>query len=285
MILRALCIVLFLGARVAGDDLASGVYEIGFEEPGKAVDRGDGADGTVFLRERLTDKFGKAKLVSRRNDNSQFVLNLTGAGPFPKGAEAKRFAVVVAGKCFPVGSNTDPTPQGTLDLGATVGGLETARKVADELGVAAVVRSHPGHRLVVTFEPEKARYAPGEAVVLVMTIRNVGDAPVSFADGGMQRGPRNNQFGFTAFRSNGHGKPVPDAGEPRNFGGLVGRPTIKPGEAFTKRVELGKWFEFDEADSYRITGLYRMAIADADLAAPALWDDFAVAECTVYVAE
>jgi hypothetical protein len=277
-----LCIFLLAGSAAA-DELSSGAYELASEGPGREIDRSDEGGGSVFLKDRCTDRLGKAKLISRANDNSLFDLKLDGAGPFPKGADKRHLAIVVAGRCFPFWSHSDPRPDGTMELGATVEGEEIAKQVAAELGIKPILRTHPGHRVVVTFKPEKKKYRVGEAVTLVMTIRNAGDQPVSFEDGGMQRGARNNQFGFTAFHNSGFGRALPDTGDPRHFGGPSGRPTLKPGEAFTKTIGLGDWFKFDEPDSYRILGTYRLAISDAELTAPVLWDDFATAECTVYV--
>jgi hypothetical protein len=270
-------------ATAAADALHSGVYEMGFEGPGRAVPRSDNSDGTVQLRDRLSDRLGKGTLVSRSNDNAMFTLKLEAAGPFPENASQKHFAVVIAGRCFPVWGNSDRRADGTMDLETTVAGQAVAKGVAAELGTEPRLRHHPGHKLVVTFEPEKKSYRSGEPVKLVMTIRNVGDRELRFNDGGSQRGPRNNQFSFTAFRNYGYGKALQDIGDPKNFGGLVGSPNVRPGATFTKKVELDRWFRFDEPDSYKVTAIYRLPITELDSSQPVIWDDFAVADCIVHV--
>src|SRR5262249_2269292 len=137
-----------------------------------------------------------------------------------------------------------------------------------------------------TFEPDKKTYAPGAEMTLTMTIKNVGANTVSFHDGGRQRGPRDNQFGFIAMRSGGHGKAIPDTGDPTNFGGIGSYRTLKPGETFKKTVRLDKWFKFEDADNYLITCMYRLEFHDPnDPMHRTLWQDFAVGECVVRVAE
>src|SRR5262249_62247593 len=100
--------------------------------------------------------------------------------------------------------------------------------------------------------------------------------------GGQQRGPRHNQFRFLAQHGHGTGKAVPDTGDPNNFGGKSWRVDLKPGEVFTKTVDLGRWFTFDDPDTYRITGMYSFEVHEPDRY-QAIWDDLAVGQCFVRV--
>ena len=88
----------------------------------------------------------------------------------------------------------------------------------------------------------------------------VGTGPLSFFEGGKQRGPRDNQYRFLAYRSGGHGRAVPDTGDPTNFGGIGAVRTLKPGESFARTVTLDKWFTFTDSDTYRVTGLFELPL-------------------------
>jgi hypothetical protein len=103
--------------------------------------------------------------------------------------------------------------------------------------------------------------------------------------GGQQRGARDNQFRFLAYRSYGGGKAVPDTGDPVNFGGIGSVQTLAPGETFTRSVGIEKWFKFDEPDFYRITGMYELQLHDTEMGGfgRPIWDDLAVGDCLVRV--
>jgi hypothetical protein len=263
---------------------ADGVYAVHYEGQGKTVRRTDGAE--IILAERLTDRFGKASMFAVTNDNQRFALDLKGAGPIPDKRTAPYFAVVLDGYVMAVAGHTDPHPDATMDFGAQVFGVEAAQAVEQRLKIEARRRSHPGHRLLTTWSPAKPSNRVDEPVTLQMQIKNVGDKPVSFRVGGQQRGARDNQFRFLAYRSGGFGKAIPDIGDPTNFGGLSGWRDLKPGEVFSHEVNLGKWFKFTEADSYRITGLYELELFDLKpdgSHGETIWEDFAIGECTVHV--
>ena len=61
-----------------------GIYLIHEKGAGPKVTRNDTGDQLV-LGERLTTKFGAAAIHSTANDNSRFHVDLTGAGPLPRG--------------------------------------------------------------------------------------------------------------------------------------------------------------------------------------------------------
>jgi hypothetical protein len=251
------------------------------ETEGRRIQRNDGG-GEAVLGQLLGRAFGKATLRSVANDNSRFVLDLKNAGPLAKEAGQTHMAVVIDGVCMPVYGHSDPHPDGTIDLSCMIHGESAARKVEGHLRIRALRRKHPGHRFEVRWSPEKESYSIGEAVTLKMEIRNVGDVPFAFFDGGQQRGPRNNQFKFLAFHGVGHGKAVPDTGDPTNMGGIASLKTLLPGQTFTKSVVLDKWFAFTEADTYRITGMFEMELHPPEQgSSPAIWDDVAVGACSV----
>ncbi len=265
-------------------DLADGMYTMSETGEGTRAERCDG--GTVILGRNWTDRFGAVTLVSVSNDNRRFVLNLKGAGPVDPAAQNGQKALVIAGVCMPIYSQSDRHPDGTLDVSAQLVGGEAARRIASTLKIDPRMRKHPGHRLLVHWQTDKPSYRPGEPILARMEIKNVGDGPVSFMAGGQQRGDRDNQFRFLAYRSYGNGKAIPDTGNPENFGGKSSRPTLQPGETFTREVQLDKWFQFTAPDAYRVTGMYEI-----DLYSPAadidtnfiLWQDLPSADFTVRV--
>jgi hypothetical protein len=279
-------IVICWSAAAEEPKLPTGLYQA-FDDnsvSGPILDRAD-TSGTVTIGKRLSDRFDKLSLVSDANDNSHY--RLTAFCPLAKDADlSPRTAIVVAGKAVLIWGHSDHRPaELVVDVDGNVLGQELAEKIAAELKIKPQLRSHPGHQWQVSFAPDKESYQLGDPVTLKMTIKNVGQTTFAFMDGGMNRGRRNNQFQFVAFAGGGSGDPVPDLGDPRNFGGLAGYITLKPGDVFTKTVKLDDWFKFIAADTYRVTGMFRVALHDPQDTRHTLWDDFAVGECTVRIDE
>jgi hypothetical protein len=276
------CVACLLGAGPCfADKLGDGIYT--WTEGGTPrVKRNDGAE--VVLGKAVGKVFGTAAMHSVANDNSQYVLQLKDAGPLAEGAEKSYLALVIDGTILGVCSHSDRHADGTFDLNATVYGDDAAGKVADRLKIERQKRKNPGHKIEVRWSPEKEQYKAGEAVTLKMELRNAGDAPVSFTVGGKQRGPRDNQYRFLAYRGHGLGKAVPDTGDPLNFGGICGPKTLKPGETYTATVPLDKWFTFADPDTYRVTGVFELELVDPAVSfGEPLWNDLATGECSVKV--
>lgn len=271
------------GQGASGQAIPSGLYTMTGEVTGPIVIQRADTTGEVGLTKQVSGQLRKASLISTSNDNSQYRLSLT-AGPIPEGADQQRLALVLAGMSMPV-NNFPRKADGSILVEGTVASQAAAEKIAAELNIKPQMRTHPGHRLLVTVKAQKDTYRPDETVTLVMTIKNVGHTDVRFLDGGSQRGPRNNQFGFTAFHNLGFGPALPDIGDPTTEGGKAGLPTLAPGDVFTKEVDLTKWFKLNEPDSYEITGMYHFTLlGEQDQPfRDALWDDFAVARCVVRV--
>jgi hypothetical protein len=270
------------GAAINGK-LEDGIYIWVADGPGRRVRRNDGAEVVLVRR---VGGFGKVSLRSLANDNSRFQLNLRNAGPLPEGEAGAPLAVVIDGVCQAAFGQSDLHPDRTLDMGVILVGEKVAEKVAARLKIKPASRKHPGHRFVARWSSEKESYQPGETVTLKLEVRNVGEAPFTFRVGGQQRGPRDNQYRFLAYRGGGAGRAVHDVGDPVNFGGIGSNRTLKPGETFTAKVALDKWFTFVDPDVYRVTGLFQLELYDPDeqggFGRP-IWDDFAVGDCLVRV--
>lgn len=258
---------------------ADGLYRLNEDNNGQLVQRGDIAEGgEIHLGDLISTEMREAALVSLANDNSQFGLTLK-AGPIPKGAEQGHLLLVIGESYLPVSSHSDRAESGIVNIHTQVAGQDAALKIAKSLEIEPQLRKHPGHAILVTVKPKQNSYHPNEAVNLVMTIKNEDKTTVRFYDGGSQRGPRNNQFSFTAFSQYGFGHALPDVGDPQNFGGEAIVIKLLPGEVFTKEVLVTNWFKFAKPDQYQITSIYEMGLLDEK--DQTIWNDFAIARCNL----
>jgi len=275
------------GGALTAAQVEDGIYLRAEDDGGRRVELSHPTADHVMVGERIGKGFGEATMDSVANDNSQYVLRLRGAGPVSAGRLGQT-ALVIDGVALLVWGHTDPGPHDRVELSATIYDREAAERVAKRLGVEPRNRDDPGHRLTVHWSPDKPSYKVGEPVMLTMEIRNVGDVPVAFRVGGQQRGARDNQFRFIAHGMSGYGSGMPDTGDPSHHGGPSSRPVVKPGESFTKSVEVTRWFTFEKAGTYRITGIYELNLADpADerLMGPVLWEELVAGECTVRISD
>jgi hypothetical protein len=275
--------------------VSSGIYVLAeptSSEP-LSLDRGDAA-GKLSVGEKLAARFDSAAITSESNDNSQ--LRLSVQCLITPGIEKKRMAIVLAGKAFYVTSITRVGDGSTSKVyfQADVAGPDIAQAIAEELSIKPQFRTHPGHLWVVSLRPDKDSYKVGDPISLNLTIKNVGQTPFAFTDGVLPPGWRNNQFEFAAFRHVGFETPLPDTGNATiqalpstlvapDDSHRPQRPrfvVLKPGDEFTKAVNLADWFKFDQPDSYRVSGMYRVQLQSLDNAHQTLWDDCAVGQCT-----
>jgi hypothetical protein len=282
VVAAALAVLTLYGPTRAADP-EDGVYSCAYEGDGTKVRRTDGAE--VILGKRLGPANAATVIRSVRNDNTFFVFDLNNAGPLAQDPTKPYFLVVADGQFIAVWGNSDRRPDGTQSLSCQIIGQAAAEKVAARLHTTVQRRAHPGHHFAVNWTPERETYHPGEAVTLVMEIRNTGAEPFAFQVGGQQRGARDNQYRFLAYRGSGSGKAVPDTGDPNHFGGICTIQTLKPGEVFTAKVDLSKWFTLADPDTYRITGLFELELYEPGrgLDGRPIWDDLAVGDVLVRV--
>lgn len=238
-----------------------------------------GADGIVLRSsgESLPLKIDRAKLVSRANDNSRLRLTLDRNQPFPH--DYGKLALSVGGQLirFDSGGYHSPTNH---TVGATIRGEDMARKVARHFGIKAVLRKHPGHRLVVNFKPEKKTYSTNETVWVELHIHNVGEKDFTFLQGGRQRGQRDNQFAFNCERFD---RALPDIGSPMHHGGIAGFRRIAPGQTHTIRVELTKWFGFTQPGHHSLRGSYYLEVIESVERPQTIWEDVLAAEFALQI--
>lgn len=238
-----------------------------------------GTDGIVLRStgELLPIKIDRAKLVSRANDNSQLRLTLDRNKPFPH--EYSKLALSIAGKIIPFTSGGYHSPTNHT-AGTAIHCSELADKIATHFHIKPVLRTHPGHQLIVQFKPEQQAYATNGSIWIQLHIRNVGSKDFTFLQGGRQRGHRDNQFAFSCEHFD---RMLPDIGNPMNFGGIGSFAKIEPGKSHTVRVDLTKWFKFEKPGSYSLRGSYYLEIVNAVGDGKTIWEDIVADEFTLNI--
>ena len=156
--------------------------------------------------------------------------------------------------------------------------IDNANKIAKALSIEPKLRRHPGHKVFVKWAPMQMSFKPNDPFELTLTVKNVGEVDINFTAGGHQAATRDNQFAFVAH--SGYGKPVPDMGDPMTFGGPGSLVKLKPGELFTKTVDVSKWFRFTESGTYQLTCMYHIEMSSGERD---LWDDFLTGRCAVRI--
>ncbi|MEO1974203.1 MAG: hypothetical protein ABGX07_21755, partial [Pirellulaceae bacterium] len=58
---------------------------------------------------------------------------------------------------------------------------------------------------------------------------------------------------------------------------------LKPGDVFDKQVDISKWFKFEKADTYQVTGTYELELRDKDYSARIIWKEFVTERCRVRI--
>lgn len=228
------------------------------------------------LGERLQLRVLSAEINAENNFNTSFQLHVS--TPYTE-AERPAFVLWVAGRTYRT-SSTGSQQGVTRTYTFRITDVGEARAIASYLGIQPTLRKHPGHLLATRFTTDKREYRVGDAVTAELTIENVGQKTLRFMDGGRNRGARNNQFSFAAQLDN---RPYPDSGDPIHFGGSAGVVVLKPGQKFTKKVELGKWYKLDHPGLYSIVGAFYLAFVPADDFAPVLWEDYVAAPFYVHM--
>jgi hypothetical protein len=267
-------------------DLPPGIYLRKLSGEGIKLPCVDRDGGEAILGARLSDQLGTASWKALRNDHSEFTLTLTGIELPATITETEQLAVVIDGVCLAVSRGQKPGGAFNGTLSGWIVGENAAIKLAKALNTELPRRKHPGHRYLVSWQPEKESYESGIPVSLRLTIENVGEHPLTFRVGGQNRGPRDNQFRFLAYRSMGQGMAIPDEGDPTNFGGIGSYETLRPGEKFHAKVALDRWFRFADPDHYRITGLFELELHERQpdgSVSNTIWQEFATGDCLVKI--
>jgi len=273
-----IALVGLVGADPPNPQPADGLYDFSMGGEGPQVLKSNGQ------KVRL-GPFGGAipterSIVSEANDNSRFIVSLMNIQP------GIPYAMLLIDGIAMTPHGQSQGRDGTRAVSFKFEGLDRARKFAAKLNCPLQLRTNPGRPFEATWSTDKAEYRVGEPIIVTMELRNVSNKIVAFLNGGKQRGMRNNQFRFLAYRAEGHGTAVPDTGDPTHFGGICSNLPIDPGESIKLRAELGGWFKFTEQGVYRISGMFELELHD-----PArkvvwnvpIWDDLAAGDFLVRI--
>jgi hypothetical protein len=264
--------IFLLGMRVCNGAgyLSNGLYRISAD--GVTLQAVDGSE--IRLGERLNDFAGQAEMQSLDNKNSQFALILRQTGDLPN---FRSIALLVDGHGVRFDAGGTGGGSSFLQASLPANPPQTMRAVARFFGIIPRVRARPPYSIAVAFVPTKPLFGADEPVSVTLNIQNVGKTTIVFQQGGSDRGPRDNQFGFTAQCPSG--APC-DPLRMISLGGGLHKKTLKPGEVFAEVVDLRKWFTFVAPGIYRVTGTYRFPVLDeraADLDFFCVWLDKALA--------
>ncbi|MGA8366193.1 MAG: hypothetical protein ACLQMT_09570 [Candidatus Acidiferrales bacterium] len=234
----------------------------------------------------LQDQIERAAIFSTSNDNKHFELNLYPSHSFS--LPCNQVELVVGSTTFRFDGQSVINGQPVV-IGASIDDPKVVPQIAKYFHAKVQKRRHPGHRMLVEYIPDKEEFTAGEPLTVTLRITNVGRREFAFMEGGHQRGPRNNQFAFSAESSETElvggmrvGRMVPDTGDPTNYGGLAGSVRLKPGQSFEIQVDLADWFKFKRGETYYVRGSYLMELVDPKTRdSDTIWEDYACAEFTV----
>ncbi len=116
-----------------------------------------------------------------------------------------------------------------------------------------------GLKFEAGFIPDKAEYVWGEPMhYFTYVIRNTGDKPLSFVEGGDYRGGRSESHRLTAVDANGLPVPAPEMPE---MGGIIDIRKLRPGEVYTKSLPVERRLTFRGPGVYQVTGHRTLRLA------------------------
>lgn len=256
---------------------SNGLYYVSSSPTGETVKGGDGS--TVNLGAKADIQILHARVYSLNNANTDFEVRLE-TSEYPVDAKTglpiKPVVLRVGDRAW--SSTGWAGTKGSYNMILfNIHGLEEAKTAAKSLSVDCALRSPPGYKLLAQFIPVQPEFHTNQPVLVKFVIKNLDDRTIVFPRGGMQRGYRDNQYGFRAIV---YGHPVLDTGNPLNFGGLSVAVRLEPGKEFEDQVDLKNWFSFDKTGTYLIHGFYRMAFYSSEDPSESmmpwdpLWEDY-----------
>jgi hypothetical protein len=234
----------------------------------------------------LRDQVERATISSSSNDDKHYVLALYALHSFSLPCD--QVGLIVGSTTIRFDSQAVINGQ-RVDMATSIDDPEVISQIAEYFHIKVQKRRHPGHRMLVEYIPDKEEFSVGEPVTVTLRITNIGDTEFAFMEGGRQRGPRDNQFAFSAELAESElvggervGKMVPDTGDPMNYGGQMSTVRLKPGQSHDIQVDLADWFKFKRGETYYVRGSYLMELIDPKTRdSDTIWEDYACAEFTV----
>jgi hypothetical protein len=178
--------------------------------------------------------------------------------PVAGGTEQRRLAVRFDGRDFTWCSG-HRVGDATWHRAITVD-PEDAERVAAAAGLAPAAYAGRDVELDVRAAAESDVYAIGDAIRMRLTVRNTGDAPLSWTFGGWQRAAnRHGRMRFWCWRD---GVELAVVGETQSLGGLAIVKTLAAGESIEEVEDLGAWFDLSQAGDYRVRVEYDLPIVE-----------------------
>jgi hypothetical protein len=242
-------------------------------------DNGD----TVWVGKKADLQILSANIYSQNNANTSFTVNLNTSDC---NVDPRELALFIGNHAYvPNGWGSNHGRNNSMQF--VIKGEGEAKAAAKSLSVDCALRANPGYKYLAQFTPTKEEFRTNDPVIVQLEIKSLDDRAFAFQRGGQQRGARDNQYGFRAMFNNT--KPVPDVGEPANFGGMWGLETVEPGQTFEAKVDLRKWFAFDKPGTYYIHGFYAMAFypaakkSESSMPWNLIWSDYASADFQVVI--
>lgn len=292
-LLRLLAVL--AGLTASGSARAEdGLY---YESPSQSAPTARTDDGTsIRLGAKAEIQILKAHVYSENNANTGFGVRLETSdyeADAKTGLASHPVFLRVGERAYRYGGGGGSAGHNNL-MFFQIKDRDEAKMAAQCLSSECALRAPPGYKILAQFQPAHAEFHTNEPVLVKFEIKNLDDRKMIFQRGGQQRGYRDNQYGFRATLVGSPGavpplQPVPDTGDPMNFGGLTGLATIEPGKAFEDKLDLKKWFAFDKPGTYLIHGFYGLAYyrpaepAEAHMPWTLLWNDYASADFEVVI--
>lgn len=267
---------------------SNGLYYISSNETAQTIKMADGS--TVRLGEKAEIQILKARVFPENDENTDFEvrLNTSDYPADPKtGDVMEPFVLRIGDHGYSWGGGGGQTGHYN-EMMFNIHNQDEAKAAAKWLAVDCKFRTPPGYKFLAQFIPTRSEFHADEPVLVKFVMKNLDDKTIVFQSGGQQRGNRDNQYGFRAFYQ--YTMPMPDVGNPVNFGGLCQLINLEPGKEFEGNpVDLKKWFKFDKAGRYSVHGCYRLdfyppgKISEVFQPWNVIWSDYASADFTVVV--
>ncbi len=268
-------------SAASGVGTTDGLYFTSPTNTGHAARNSNG--DTVWAGKKPNIQILKAHVYSQNNANSMFTVNLTTSA---YDTDPRELGLFVGHRAY-VPNGWGSTSGHNDSMQFVIAGESEAKAAAKALSVDCALRANPGYKYLAQFTPTKQEFHTNDPIVVKFEIKNLDDRPFAFQHGGQQRGWRDNQYGFRATLYGA--KPVADTGHPEHFGGLWTVQTVEPGKTFEDKVDLKKWFGFDEPGTYNIHGFYAMAFypipgkVESSMPWNLMWSDYASADFQVVI--
>ncbi len=222
----------------------------------------------IFLQKPLPDKIKSATIISQRNDNSLYELEIN----------VRKFSVtpwdivlVLNGRAVHFfGSMSDESEESTE---AQIFDQQFADKAAAFFKTSVQKRQHPGHQFVGSLRTKKKTYAVGSPIPVTFCPTNCGTAPFSYSSMGFFEGKFDGDpspaFTFSAAANNGDAvQNLPNHFWTHAMSIVEPGGVLKPQASQSIDIDLKDYLKLDKAGIYEIRGSCSFSILAAIFGIP-----------------